>query len=178
MTPTQPTPPDATADADAYRAAMRRWPSGVTVITMVSDGVPHGMTASAFTSVSVAPPMVLVVIDRRWRSHARVAATGAFCVNVLAADQSMRSDVFAGRVGDAVDRFADVPYGTAVTGCPCFDDAVAWFDCVVDRAYDAGDHTIFVGRVAACHAGDENATPLVFHNTRYARLIDLDDAGA
>ena len=54
----------------------------------------------------------------------------------------------------------------------------AGFDCVVDRAYDAGDHTIFVGRVVACHAGDEDASPLVFHNTRYAQLVDLGDTGA
>lgn len=158
-----------TASADDYRAAMRQWPSGVTVVTIVEDGQRHGMTASAFTSVSIAPPMVLVVVDRRWRSHDVIARTGVFCVNVLADDQSARSDRFAGRHGADADRFEGVPVSTAVTGCPCFDDAVAWFDCTVEQAHPAGDHTIYVGRVAACR-GTDDRTPLVFHNTRYDRL--------
>lgn len=167
-------PADAVS-AEDYRAAMRHWPSGVTVVTMVDDGVAHGMTASAFTSVSIAPPLVLVVVDRRWRSHDMVARTGAFCVNVLAADQAERSDRFAGRHGADADRFDGVPTSTAVTGCPCFDDAVAWFDCRVDQVHPAGDHTIFVGRVVACRGGEARA-PLVFHNTRYRRLADDADA--
>ena len=159
-----------TASADDYRAAMRHWPSGVTVVTMVHEGQRHGMTASAFTSVSIAPPMVLVVIDRRWRSHDRIVESGAFCVNVLAADQSERSDRFAGRHGHEADRFVGVPTSTAVTGCPTFDDAVAWFDCTVAHVHEAGDHSIFVGRVMACGAAAFDQPPLVFHNTRYRRI--------
>ncbi|MEO8082674.1 MAG: flavin reductase family protein [Ardenticatenales bacterium] len=161
---------EPTASAEDYRAAMRHWPSGVTVVTMVHDGQPHGMTASAFTSVSIAPPMVLVVIDRRWRSHDRIVESGAFCVNVLAADQSERSDRFAGRHGAEADRFVGVPVSTAVTGCPCFDDAVAWFDCRVDHVLAAGDHSIFLGRVVACRAAALDTPPLVFHNTNYRRI--------
>jgi flavin reductase (DIM6/NTAB) family NADH-FMN oxidoreductase RutF len=163
------------ASADDYRAAMRHWPSGVTVVTMVHDGQPHGMTASAFTSVSIAPPMVLVVIDRRWRSHDRIVESGSFCVNVLAADQSERSDRFAGRHGPEADRFVGAPVATAVTGCPYFEDAVAWFDCTVAHVHEAGDHSIFVGRVAACGSAPLDRPPLVFYNTRYRRT-HLDDA--
>lgn len=158
--------------ADSYRAVMRHWPSGVTVITMPAADGPHGMTASAFTSVSVDPPMILIVVDRRWRSHAFIESAGAFCVNILSTTQSDVSDRFAGRHGDLPDRFAGVPTTTAVTGSPCLVEALGYLDCVVVQAHPAGDHTIFIGRVVASRVG-EVAEPLLFHNTRYRRLGDV-----
>jgi flavin reductase (DIM6/NTAB) family NADH-FMN oxidoreductase RutF len=164
--------------ADSYRAVMRHWPSGVTVITMPTADGPHGMTASAFTSVSVDPPMILIVVDRRWRSHAMIEAAGAFCVNILSAEQRDVSDRFAGRHGDLPDRFAGVPTTTAVTGSPCLVEAIGYLDCVVMQTHTAGDHTVFIGRVVAGHVGDV-AEPLLFHNTRYRRLgmISGDELG-
>lgn len=149
---------------------MRLWPSGVTIITMLAPDGPHGMTASAFTSVSVEPPMILIVVDRRWRSHAFIAAAGAFCVNILGADQSAWSDRFAGRHGDVPDRFAGIATATAATGAPTLIDAVAWLDCTVAGAHAAGDHTVFLGRVVAARAAPGAPPPLIYHNTRYRGL--------
>lgn len=168
---TIPDPPGV--PADAYRAAMRRWPSGVTVIAMPGDEGPHGMTASAFTSVSVDPPMVLVVVDRRWRSHAYLAERGVFCVNVLAEDQSDWSDRFAGRHGALDDRFAGIATDAGPTGALRIAAAAAWLECVVVQAHDAGDHTIFVGRVVACGAPDGPARPLLYLDGRYGRVAPL-----
>ncbi|RIL08290.1 hypothetical protein DCC79_14195 [bacterium] len=162
--------PIPSAAADAYRAAMRLWPSGVTIITMRGPDGPHGMTASAFTSVSVDPPMVLIVVDRRWRSHAHIEAAGAFCVNILGAGQSAWSDRFAGRHGEVPDRFAGIATAAALTGAPCLVDAVAWLDCTVAEAHPAGDHTVFLGRVVAAYARPDAPEPLIYHNTRYRGL--------
>jgi flavin reductase (DIM6/NTAB) family NADH-FMN oxidoreductase RutF len=158
--------------ADDYRAVMRTWPSGVTIITMLDQGKPHGMTASAFTSVSIAPPLVLIVIDRRWRSHDMIREAGAFCVNILAQDQSTWSDRFAGRHGEMPDRFFDLETATAVTGAPHLVDGLGWLDCQVEAAHRAGDHTIFVGRVAAGGLGQSTDGPLVYHDGDYHRLAD------
>lgn len=159
-----------TIPADDYRAVMRQWPSGVTVITIPTPDGPHGMTASAFTSVSVHPPMILVVVDRRWRSHGMIEAAGVFCVNILDVGQSAWSDRFAGRHGDVADRFAGIATTTAVTGAPCLSDAVGWLDCEVAAAHRAGDHTIFLGRVVAAGVAAGAAEPLVYHNTHYRAL--------
>lgn len=169
-----PESPDASISSvspDQYRAVMRHWPSGVTVITMLHDGRRHGMTASAFTSVSVNPPLVLIVVDRRWRSHDYLVAAGSFCVNILAADQSNWSDRFAGRHGEMADRFEGIPTATAAGGAPVLTGALGYLDCTVENAYPAGDHTIFVGRVVSCGI-QRGGDPLVFHNTRYTRLDD------
>jgi flavin reductase (DIM6/NTAB) family NADH-FMN oxidoreductase RutF len=151
---------------------MRQWPSGVTVLTMPGEPA-HGMTASAFTSVSIDPPMVLIVVDRRWRSHERIAEGGAFCVNILSEDMHERSDRFAGRHGPEVDRFDGVPTGAAVTGSPVMLDALAFLDCRVVEAFEAGDHTVFLGVVVACGGRAEGRRPLVYFDQRYARLETL-----
>lgn len=159
----------AAVGADDYRRVMRRWPSGVTVVTTTTPDGPHGLTASAFTSVSVAPPMVLVVVDKRGRSNARIAESGVFCVNILGARRDDLSDRFAGRVKGLEHRFAGVPTRAAVTGAPVLEEALAFLDCRVHGAQDAGDHTIFVGLVIAC---DELADggPLLYHDRRYAEV--------
>ena len=150
---------------------MQLWPSGVTVVTMSDDSVRHGMTASAFTSVSIDPPLVLVVVDRRWRSHGHIESAKAFCVNILAEDQVRLADRFAGRQGEMPDRFFDLQVTTAPTGSPVIDSALAHLDCTLDAAHNAGDHSIFVGRVvdAAVHR-PFGTRPLLYHAQRYARL--------
>ena len=157
---------------DAFRAVMRRWPSGVTVITVPAEDGPHGMTASAFTSVSIDPPLILVVIDRRWRSHALIAEAGVFCVNILAEDQADWSDRFAGRRPELEDRFEGLSVSTAETGAPCLLDARGWLDCRVEAAHASGDHTIFVGRVLATGLASEPAGPLLYHDGAYRHLDD------
>jgi len=159
-------PSPGLVNPDAFRQALRRWPSGVTVVTMPTADGPHGMTASAFCSVSVAPPQVLVVVDRRWRSHDLIAAGAVFCVNILADDQAGWSERFAGR-GQEEDRFAGIATVVAATGAPCLTAARAWLDCRVVAAHEAGDHSIFVGEVLALGLGDGAETSLVYHDGAY-----------
>lgn len=157
-------------DADAYRSVMQLWPSGVAVVTMAARGGHHGMTASAFTSVSINPPLVLVVVDKRWRSHDWLKAAGAFCVNVLGEDQRALSDRFAGRGPDANDKFHGLVTKRSAGGGMVLEDAAAYVDCLVDAAHDAGDHTIFVGRVVAAAVSRPGVEPLIYHRRRYRRL--------
>lgn len=162
-------------DDAAYKAVMRRWASGVTLITMTSDEGPHGMTASAFTSVSIDPPLILIVVDKRWRSHDLIEAAGSFCVNILSEKQVRWSDRFAGRHGDMPDRFFDVPTITAATGAPCLTEAQGFLDCEIVSKHDAGDHTIFMGGVLACAISDDDAAPLAYHNGHYRALGQVLD---
>lgn len=154
---------------DQFRLALRRWPSGVTVLTFPAAEGPHGMTASAFCSVSVAPPQILVVVDRRWRSHDLIAAAGFFCVNILAQDQAEVSDIFAGRV-QREDRFADLSVDVGPSGAPRLLEARAWLDCRLVAAHEAGDHSIFVGQVLDSGLGPDQEGPLVYHDGAYRRV--------
>ncbi len=160
---------------DEFRAALRRWPSGVTVITMPTEDGPHGMTASAFTSVSIDPPLILVVIDQRWRSHDLIAQAGGFCVNILAEHQSEWSDRFAGRRPDLEDRFEGLETEPVASGSVCLKEARAWLDCQVEAAHEAGDHTIFVGRVIATGLGAPSDGPLLYHDGGYRRIRSESD---
>jgi flavin reductase (DIM6/NTAB) family NADH-FMN oxidoreductase RutF len=165
--------PSPTVQSEDYRNVMRHWPSGVTVVTVLDGGTAHGMTASAFTSVSINPPLVLVVVDKRWRSHGFLLQGRVFCVNILTEDQVDISDRFAGRQGDIADRFAGLATAVAASGAPVLTDALAWLDCRLDQHYDAGDHAIFVGRVLAVGVPHPEARPLLYHDTRYRALGHL-----
>ena len=139
-------------DPATFRSVLAQWPSGVTVVTTLVDGVRHGMTASSFSSVSLDPPLVSVCLDRALYSHELIAASGVFGVNVLAKDQAEVARRFAGMVPDLPDRFAGESWTTAHTGVPLLDSALGWLDCRVVHEYPGGDHTIFVGEVLAGHA--------------------------
>ena len=162
---------------DQFRMALRRWPSGVTVLTFPTPEGPHGMTASAFCSVSVAPPQVLVVVDRRWRSHDLIAAAGVVCVNILAEDQAEVSDIFAGRV-DRDDRFAGLAIEVGPSGAPRLLAARAWLDCRLAAAHEAGDHSIFVAQVMAAGLGPDHEGPLVYHDGAYRRVGERAQASS
>ena len=159
-------------DSAAFRNVLAQWPSGVTVVTTLVDGVRHGMTASSFSSVSLDPPLVSVCLDRRLYSHTLIAESGVFGVNVLAKDQAEVARVFAGMVPDVEDRFASESWTTAETGVPLLESALGWLDCKVVHEYPGGDHTIFVGEVVAGHAAPRTA-PLLFHSRSWGQFADV-----
>ena len=174
-------------DAEAFRAVLGQWPSGVTVVTTVrteeqtegnlSAGW-HGMTASSFSSVSLDPPLVSVCLARTIWTHDLIASTGVFGVNILGKDQAAIGKRFAGMLGGEVhERFAGLDVITAETGSPVFGDALGWVDCRVVYAYPGGDHTIFVGEVLAAHTPRLTA-PLLFHSRAWGQFADQlpDDA--
>lgn len=158
-----------TVSADAFRDALRHFPSGVTLVTLKSGEETHGLTVSAFVSVSPEPPLIAVIIDHEHRAHRLLEVPGAvFAVNILnAADQAL-ADRFAW--GAEKERFAAGNWTTAVTGAPVLADAVAWLDCTIASRHAAGTHTIYVGAVQASAVPRPEATPLLYWNREYRRL--------
>lgn len=158
-------------DASTFRNVLSQWPSGVTVVTTLVDGVRHGMTASSFSSVSAEPPLVSVCLSRHLYSHELISSSGVFGINVLAKDQAEIARRFAGMV-DVEDRFAGETWTTAETGVPLLDSALGWLDCRVVHEYPGGDHTIFVGEVLAGQAASRKA-PLLFHSRSWGQFADV-----
>ena len=150
----------------AFRRTLGMFATGVTVLTTrVGDEV-HGMTANAFMSVSLRPPLVLVSIDRRARMGAHLHEGTRFGVSVLEARQVRLSDRFAGRVAD------DLPEATfeVVHETPLVDGALAHLVAKVVRSYWGGDHSLFLGEVEFARYGE--GRPLLFHGGRYELLVE------
>jgi len=154
---------------DEFKQVMRRWASTVTVITTKTDDLIYGLTATAFSSLSADPPEIYVSINKKTRTHPLIAQSGIFCVNFLREDMKHISDRFAGRYPDE-ERFKDIATHTAATGAPVLDTALAFLDCSVARALDAGDHTIFIGLVQASAVQHDGDLPLLYVNGTYRAL--------
>jgi len=147
---------------------MRRWASGVSVLTTRREGGILGITVSAFCSVSVDPPLVLACIDRKARSHALIEKQRSFAINVLKAGQERLSELAAGHSGERGNWLEAQVYRKAETGAPILSDCLAWFDCSLEATYEGGDHTIFLGRVQA--AGHSEGRPLLYFDGSYYKL--------
>ncbi len=155
-------------DPDTFRATLGRFASGVTVLTAVdAEGRDHGMTVSAFCSLSLEPPLVLACVDRRAGMHDLFAEGTPFVVNVLAAGQEALSRRFA--TGELGDRFAGVGYQRAAGGAALLDGVLAWLDCRVAARHDGGDHTVVVGAVGEAGVNDARR-PLLYYRSGYASL--------
>ena len=150
-------------DPRQFRNALGRFASGVTVVTTSHEGRPHGMTANAFVSVSLNPPLVLVSVDNRATLHRILPLTGRYGVSVLAENQEILSNHFAGRSVEGLHiRF------TERLGVPLLEGAVAYFVVRVIDAHTAGDHTLFIGEVEHFEARDDR--PLLFYSGKYQQL--------
>ncbi|MEU7874977.1 flavin reductase family protein [Dactylosporangium sp. NPDC049140] len=154
----QPQPNGTVFDPAALRRAFAAFATGVTVVT-VGGVTPHGMTANSFTTVSLDPPLVLICVKRDAIMHDALAAAGAFAVSVLASDQEPVARYFADRrrpLGRQQFDIVDWRPGEC-TGAPLIGGALAHFECEMWRAYDGGDHTIFLGRPVRLYrqAGDD-----------------------
>ena len=157
-------------ESTEFKEAMRGWASGVTVITTVNDGKWKGMTASAFSSISAEPPLVLICVKGSLYTRELIDASGVFAVNVLAEDQIELGKLFAGMYPEIEDRFAGKNCLTAETGAPIFEGVMSWFDCKVKISYEEGDHIIFIGDVVACGVSDPIAEPLLYHNRQWGQF--------
>lgn len=147
-------------NAAAFRHAMRRVPTGVTVVTTLKDGEPRGITVNAFASVSLDPPSLLICINREARSYLFISTSRVFCVNVLAGDQRRLAEHFSGKVRDR--QFAAIEYAVDTTGAPVLAGTIAHFDCEVSHEYAIGSHSILIGRVLSCSA--RTGSPLGYFN--------------
>lgn len=139
---------------------MSHWMTGVAVIgTRGDDGAPRGFTASAVSSLSLHPPLLLVCVARSAQTHDCIRDAGFFAVSILAAEQQRLATRFAGKDG-TVRKFHGVTHHNAVTGAPIIEGALAWADCEVCGSHEEGDHTIFIGEVVAGDARD--GVPLTY----------------
>ncbi len=144
--------------------------SGVSVVTTVQAGKLRGITVSAFASISLDPPLIMISLANESESREWMAASGVFAVSILSDDQEFLSERFAARAPIVNARFDGVPYHTTSTGSPILADSLAWYDCRVESTYEGGDHTIFIGRVEAAGFGAEGKQPLLYFANRYARV--------
>ncbi|MBV9736980.1 MAG: flavin reductase family protein, partial [Candidatus Eremiobacteraeota bacterium] len=120
---------------DAFKDAMRRFPTGVTVVTSVKNGEPRGVTVSAFASVSLEPPTILICVNREARSYLFISTSKIFCVNILSADQQQLAERFAARIRER--QFEGVAYSIDRTGAAVLDGTLAHLDCEVDQEHHA-----------------------------------------
>jgi len=155
-------------EKNELRRVMGHFATGVTVITSIrSSGEMHGLTANAFTSVSLIPPLLLVCIDKKAESYPCFDESKIFTVNVLAADQEALSRRFAVTGGD---KFEGVSYKVGANGAPILDGALAFLECKVTQKIDGGDHTIYIGEIE--QAETKEGKPLLFFRGGYRELGD------
>jgi len=151
-------------DRERFKQVLRHWVTGVTIVTARHGDQVHGMTVSAFTEISLTPPLVLVCADKASNTHGVIAAGGVFAVNILAEDQAGLSNTFASKQAEA-ERFVGLATETGATGAPLIPGTVASFDCRVVAAHEHGDHVVYVGEVIEARLGDKQ--PLLYHDGRY-----------
>jgi flavin reductase (DIM6/NTAB) family NADH-FMN oxidoreductase RutF len=148
-----------------FRRTLGMFATGVTVVTTLSDEQVHGMTANAFMSVSLRPPLILISVDRRAKMNGLLREGVRYGVSVLEERQTALSDRFAGRVSDE----APEPLFEIVHDTPLVEGALAHLVARVVRSYWGGDHSLFLGQVEYVRYGE--GTPLLFHGGRYERVV-------
>ncbi|HEU4343559.1 MAG TPA: flavin reductase family protein [Candidatus Binatia bacterium] len=157
-----------TIDSQKLRRVLGHFATGVTVITTKDiQGAPFGLTANAFTSLSLNPPLVLICVDKAAQCYSCFAASNVFTVNFLREDQEEISRRFATK---GVDKFAGLKWHEGANGAAVLEGAIGYLECKIVQSYEGGDHTIIVGEVVnAAASGDR---PLLFFQGKYQRLPD------
>jgi flavin reductase (DIM6/NTAB) family NADH-FMN oxidoreductase RutF len=149
-----------------FRAALGRFASGVTIVTTKDKSERlHGITVSAFCSVSLEPPLILVCIDKLTGSHQAFEESDSFVVNVLREDQQHYSDQFASQLPD---KFDGIDFTENGSGIPVLKNALVNLECRLVNSHANGDHTIFVGEILKSHVSD--GEPLVYFHGSYRKL--------
>jgi len=159
---------DAAFDSRAFRDALGCFPTGIAVITAISQETSHiGITVNSFTSVSLDPPLVLWCIDRRSRRYPSFAGAPGFTVSILASNHKAVSSRLAGAGEHSLDGIALLP---TVLGPPALAESLAIFECARENVQDAGDHAILIGRVLRFARNDGAGAPLVYFQGKYGAL--------
>lgn len=162
----------ASVDPAFFRRVVGSFATGVTIVTTLdSQGCLHGLTVNSFTSVSLAPPLVLVCVERRSRSLAALRQSEVFAVNIASEAQRELSIRFA---TNAADKFDGVQAQRAATGAPIFADSVAWLDCRLSDIVAAGDHDVVIGKVVDMAEG--SALPLGYFRGGFFNVSDEQSA--
>lgn len=149
-----------------FRRALGHFAAGVTVVTSkFADGELGGITVTAFSSLSLDPPLVLVCIDKRARMHDRLEKGGNFAVNILADDQEVVARRFA---SSDPDPFREIGYSPGLSGAPVIHGALAAVECRIVERLPGGDHTIIIGEVEATQV--RAGKPLLYFRGGYGLL--------
>lgn len=156
--------PGASFDPARFRDAMSRVAAAVHIVTTDGPAGLGGITATAVTSITVEPPMMLFCINKTSPSAARMIENGVFCLNTLAPSHEPLSNVFAGRTDQRLDdRFTSGEWTKLVTGAPVLKGAIASFDCRLVEAKEVTTHFIMIGAVEAVDCGPEGESLLYVH---------------
>jgi flavin reductase (DIM6/NTAB) family NADH-FMN oxidoreductase RutF len=155
-----------------FRNAIGCFATGVTIITLDLDGEVHGMTANAFASVSLDPLLLLVCVDHSARTHAHLHAKKRFGINILAEHQRVISEYYALPVHthDHAEKEAGARFERTKQGTPILHGALAYLECKLQTAQDAGDHTIFIAQVEDVVV--RHGEPLLFFRGNYRKIGD------
>jgi flavin reductase len=156
---------------EAFRRAVGRFATGVTVVTAVDGGIDHAMTANAFTSVSLDPLLVLVCVENEARFHDAITAAGAWAVSILDASARPVADWLATRGRPLHGQLDRIPFRRGVTGAAVLEQSSAWLECRTRAVHPGGDHDIVVGEVISLGLGDESHGALLYHRSSY-RFLD------
>lgn len=155
-------------EKNELRRVMGHFATGVTVITSLrASGELHGLTANAFSSVSLVPPLLLVCVDKKAESYPCFEESKVFTVNILSAEQEALSRKFAVSGGN---KFEGVSYRIGANGAPILDGSIAYLECKLSGSMDAGDHTVYLGEIE--QAETHEAKPLLFFRGGYRELGD------
>jgi len=159
-----------TFSSKEFRSTVGAFATGVTVVTTRGEEHAYGMTANAFSSVSLDPPLILVCVISPSEGADHITRNGVFAVNILAEEQEPLSRYFASRDRPrGRDAFGEVPHRFGASGSPVLEGAAAFMDCRLHATHEAGDHLIFIGEVLELEVSPET-TPLVFHGGGYRLL--------
>jgi 3-hydroxy-9,10-secoandrosta-1,3,5(10)-triene-9,17-dione monooxygenase reductase component len=159
-------------DPASFRRVMGRWPTGVSVVTARDGERDFGLTVNAFLSVSLTPPTILVSLSHDADSTPVVRKAGRFALSILSQEQRAVSERFA-RPTPPEEKFRGLPVHRGPSGCALLDGAVASLEVAVSKAFEATDHTLFVGTVDRLEVGPETP-PLVFLRSQYAESAGPD----
>jgi flavin reductase (DIM6/NTAB) family NADH-FMN oxidoreductase RutF len=157
---------------EGLKEVMRVFPQGVTIVTTNSGEGPQGLTVSAFTSISLDPPLVLVSVSKASSVHQYLTMSKDFAVNFLADDQKSVSDRFAGR-HEINDRFQGIGFSPGLTGAPIIQGVRAVVECRMWNIYDGGDHSLMIGTVVRAERLNEKP-PLVYYVQQYTTTERVD----
>lgn len=154
---------------EEFRAALSKFASGVTVVTTKDNvGKLHGITVSAFCSVSLEPPLILVCIEKTSASHFAIAECGAFVVNILSENQIEHSNQFSLSIPE---KFNGIDHFEGVAGLPVIENAFVQLECKLVDSHDSGDHTIFIGHVENSNVNDTKK-PLLYFDGLYRKISE------
>ncbi|MCF1462067.1 flavin reductase [Agrobacterium vitis] len=157
-------------DIARFKLGMRRLASGVSLITTLSDGVRHGLVATAVSSVSGDPPSLLICVNRNASAHGHIERSGIYCVNILSESAQPIVASFSSAI-DRDKRFLRGEWQTLKTGAPALVDSLASFDCEVRHALSYATHTIFIADIVATELWDSTDAPLVYLDGRYRQVL-------